>query len=147
ILHYGSDPAEPLLDAGTGRVAALPDAPVSPDDVSFAAFGNSDCQLPSTPSNPVCPELLGSNAANDVIARAIAARLAGSAADPSGPAFSLFTGDVGDAAGNAGKPTIDPLGFGLAGATLPLDPSAVHERWAELIGDPLLGAGLPVFGA
>src|SRR5207302_1754556 len=59
ILHYASDSAEPLLDAGAGRAAALPDTAEMPGAVTFAAFGNSACQF-DTRGMP-CPELVGSN--------------------------------------------------------------------------------------
>lgn len=141
ILHYSSDASDPLLDGDMGRARPLPDAPApQPNEISLAAFGNSTCQLQgSAPGStaPECPELTGSNLTNDVLAARVRDAIISSSQKPGGPQLSVFTGDVNDTAGT---------GQGDAAST-PLDPSLIHDRWAELIARPLLDAGVPVFGA
>jgi hypothetical protein len=136
LLHYSSDPGDPLLDGGTHRVQPLPDAPApQPGELAFAAFGKSDCRTPR-PDEP-CPELTGTNAANDVIARRVRDEIAARSKLPGGPRFAVFSGDAGNAAGQRAR----------SAATTPIDPSVIHELWATLIARPLGGNGVPVFGA
>ncbi|MDX6662230.1 MAG: hypothetical protein QOG09_332, partial [Solirubrobacterales bacterium] len=137
ILHYSSDPADPLLDGGHGRAQALADTPVSPaEDLSFAAFGNSSCQN-GIPHGDPCLELLGSNEAHDRTALEVRDEILARRGRAGAPAFSLFTGDVGDTAGSG---TRHPLGT-------PLENSVIHDRWTELIATPLDQAGVPIYGA
>jgi hypothetical protein len=138
MLHYSSDPADPLL-AGGSHVTPLADsARPRSGELTLAAFGKSDCHLPSS---KVCPEITGTGLVNEVIAQRIAAEISQRAHGPDGPVLSVFTGDVNDRAGAANENT------GLAGASAPSDPSPVHERWSELIASPLATAGEPLFAA
>ncbi|MDX6653174.1 MAG: Photosynthesis system assembly factor [Solirubrobacterales bacterium] len=143
ILHYSSEPGEPLLDGTASRARALADAATPPPGaVSFAAFGNSNCQYGDPlASNPQCPELAGSNEAHDLTALTIRDEIIARGAKPGGPDFSLFTGDVGDAPGRRATPSRG--GVILGG---PHDESPVHDRWRELIADPLVRSGTPLFG-
>ena len=142
ILHYSSNPDEPLLDGGAGRVDPLPDSPAPrPAEVSFALFGKQECQAGS---QALCPELDGSNEANDAVASRVVDSLLSSAQTPGGPAFSLFTGDGVDAGGIGSGGG----GLGVLGTTrTSVDADIAHHRWAELVADPLRAAGLPLFGA
>jgi hypothetical protein len=136
LLHYSSDPGDPLLDGGVQRVRPLPDAPApQPGELAFAAFGKNDCQVQR--SDEPCPELTGTNAANDVIARRVRDEIASRSKLPGGPRFTVFSGDAGNAAGQRARNI----------ANSPIDPSLVHELWANLIAGPLDREGVPVFGA
>jgi hypothetical protein len=140
ILHYSSDPSDPLLDAGVGRVAPLPDSPApQPGELSFAAFGKQDCSVPED-AQSTCPEAYVTGWANDEAAARIDGQLAAQASAAGGPSFALFTGDASDGAGRD-----DTLGYLTDLA--PTDPSVYHERWGERVADPLLAAGVPVFAA
>jgi hypothetical protein len=145
VLHYSSDPSESRLAGEAASAKPLADAAFPPGAISFAAFGNSNCQPDTTPhgtilddasGKEVCPELTGSNEANDMTARAVRDAIVAGRGRPGGPEFGLFTGDVGDAAGTRHH---NPL-------NTPLDTSPIHDRWGELIADPLLQAGIPLFG-
>jgi hypothetical protein len=136
MLHYSSDPSDALLDGTAGRVQPLPDAPAAqPGELAFSAFGKSDCQVP-WPGEP-CPEMVGTNAANDRIARQVRDEILSASQRPGGPRFNVFTGDVGDAAGQRDRNLVSG----------PTDQSFDHELWAQLIARPLNESGTPVFGA
>ena len=134
VLHYGSDP---LLRPGS-RVDPIPDAPdPRPGEISFAAFGRTDC----TSAGLKCPEGHAGNLFHEVVARRVTAAIADRSAEEGGPAFAIFTGD----AGNAGGREEDGGVVGLANT--PIDKSWVHRRWTELVADRLTDAGVPLFGA
>jgi hypothetical protein len=117
ILHYASDPAEPLLNP-QARAVPLPDVlPPRPGELTFAAFGKTGCSW--------CLEMTGTNITNDVVARRVRDEIADRAGKPGGPAFALFTGDVNQINPNA----------------------ALYHRFTELIANPLREAGLPLLGA
>jgi hypothetical protein len=143
ILHYSSDPTDPLLDAGTGRAVPLPDVPAPvPREIAMAVFGNSACQVQQSQTqlavgSLACPEMTGSNLVNEVIASRLRDEVISASHAPGGPQFALFTGDVSDAAG-AGQAEL---------LSTPLEESVAHHRWVDLIARPLLAAGVPVFGA
>jgi hypothetical protein len=137
LLHYTNAPDEPLLDAGVGRAHPVPDAPsAQPGEISFAAFGRSECHQTDT-----CPDPNGSNLFNEVISR----RIVQAISRPGRPAFALFTGDVDHA---AGRDTAESgVGSQVTNPDSPLETDAMHDRWAELIADPLASAGVPLFAA
>ena len=130
ILHYSSDLSEPLLDAGTTRVQPLPDAPArQAGELDFAAFGKSDCQVPG---GEVCPEFTGSGLFNETVASRVRDALIATHPD-----FAVFTGDVNDTAGQRDTNLVDA----------PTDASLIHERFKELIADPMTRAGVPTYAA
>jgi hypothetical protein len=150
LLHYASDASDPLLNPAT-RAEPLPDSPPpAPDEISFAAFGKSDCALGV--SNAPCPPISGSNFANELIATRVRDAIIASAHAPGGPQFALVTGDVNDSAGhvsaageNAGA--AGPLGLKDHTVPWPTDPSANHKAWWDVIGQPQAAAGVPVLSA
>jgi hypothetical protein len=143
ILHYTNVPAGSLLDAGTGRARALPDAPPARDgEVSFAAFGKQECQLAT---EPTCPEMQGSNLVNEVIARRVTDAITGASTQPGGPPFAVFTGDAGNSAGRD-QGTDNALLLGV-NANAPIDTDITHHRWSELVAQPLRDSGVALFGA
>jgi hypothetical protein len=148
LLHFSSDPGDPLLDGADGRAGALADAPAHRDgELSFAAFGKSDC---SSPVEGICTAPAGTNLESDLIPK----RIDGALTDPGArPDFTLFTGDAVQGAGDD-----HDLGPSLGGTTTAnnsaraitapnLDPSVLHHDWAQAVADPLLDAGIPLFGA
>jgi hypothetical protein len=136
LLHYSSSGSSPLLDGGAARARPLPDAPSArPGELSFAAFGNSDCNN-GHPAD-ACPEPLDSNVTHDVLARRVREELIDRAARADGPALGVFTGDMSDVAGHRDRQVFRG----------PTDPSIIHRRWAELTADPLREAGLPLYAA
>ena len=136
LLHYTSDPDDPLLSPQR-RVEPLPDAPLPrPGELTFAAFGKSDCHIAS---NGTCPELGGTNLQNDVVARRISEDIIARSKRSGGPAFALFTGDGGDSAGKGAMGDQNDVGT-------PVDDSTVHRRWADLVADRLRDGGVPLFG-
>jgi hypothetical protein len=145
ILHYTNAPAGSLLDAGTGRARALPDTPGPPQsgEVSFAAFGKQECQLPE---EPTCPEMQGSNLANELIARRVTDAISGASTRSDRPAFAVFTGDADNSAGrDRGN---ENQNVQLAGnVTTPVDADVIHHRWRELVAQPLRDRGVALFGA
>ncbi|MDX6652349.1 MAG: hypothetical protein QOJ38_1130, partial [Solirubrobacterales bacterium] len=135
VLHYSSNPDDPKLRGESTAAGALSDTPSVPAHaISFAAFGNSNCQFDAGPG--VCPELTGANQANDVAARSVRDSIVGGSRESTGPDFALFTGDVSDSAG-----TNEPFTTNTA-----LDDSLTLNRWADLIGGPMAHAGIPVYG-
>jgi hypothetical protein len=128
ILHYTNRPDEPLLGAGAGRVEPMPDTSIRQDgELDLAAFGKSDCQLASE-----CPELTGSALANDAVARAVRDALV-----EDRPDLAVFTGDANDVGGSREHEL----------AQHPLTESIMHERWSEIVADPLSRKDIPVYGA
>jgi hypothetical protein len=129
VLHYSSDPQDPLLNVDVGRAQALPDAPKSQQgELVLAAFGKSECR------GSACGEMLGSALGNDVVARRVRDALLGGGRQPD---VALFTGDAGEVGGSAEHDN----------ASLPDAASVMHERWWESIGAPFGRAGVPLFGA
>ncbi|MDX6653130.1 MAG: hypothetical protein QOJ38_1911, partial [Solirubrobacterales bacterium] len=163
LLHYSSDPADPLLDGVEGQAVTPPDAPPArPGELSFAVFGKSDCDQPAA---KICAAPSGANLQSDIIPR----RIDQSLMEPASPAqFALFSGD---AVQDAGLDQNDPNGsltgntIGVNGTgvdersvtggqqTLPpivgdhLNTSVVHRDWQDIVTRPLLDSGLPLFGA
>ena len=132
LLHYTSDPDDPLLAAGAGRAAPLPDAPEPrEDELEIAAFGKSDCQLTSPET---CPELMGNQLTNDVIARRVRDAVIGGDRRPD---LAVFTGGANDAGGTRQPDLLDD----------PTASSLHHERWGDVIADPFGRAGVPLYGA
>ena len=127
LLHYSSDPNEPLLDPER-RAGPLADVATAPDDVSFAAFGKQDCQQFRALRN--CYEMDGSNMDNEWIANRVNQDVLAAAKRPGGPSFSLFSGDI-----------VDNFAPGASGFAF------TSRRWTELIADPLSDGGVPAFGA
>ncbi|MGH2955736.1 MAG: hypothetical protein ACRDL6_01915, partial [Solirubrobacterales bacterium] len=139
VLHYSSDPADPLLSAAA-KAEPLPDVPaVDSNDLTIAAFGKSDCQL-ETGQNQVCPEPTGSNLANEVITARVRDEILARSERPDGPELALFTGDVNQTAGS---------GYQKNTLNSPVDPSVIHHRWVEFVADRFADPddGLPLFGA
>lgn len=133
LFHYASDPGDPLMNPAR-RARPLPDAPAPrPGEITFAAFGKSDCQI----ENSACPELSSTGLANAAVLEQITRELRERAGKTGGAAFALYTGDMAEEAGNA---------EGHA-RTTPLDTDLAHRRWRELVADPLADAGVPVFAA
>lgn len=139
ILHYSSDPSDPLLSAGPA-VRPVPDAPAPrPGEIRFAAFGKSECRAES---GDFCPEPVGSGLVNDVVARRVADAVAAASREAAGPSFALFTGDVADAAG----PGSQAAGQTQVAAS-PADQDLVHRQWGEKAMRLLDARGVPLFGA
>ena len=137
ILHFSNDPSEPLLDGAARGTTALADAPTaSTGSLTFAAFGNSNCLSGGDPVGRSCPELTGSNTATDLTAHKIRNELL-RARQKGMVQFSLFTGDVGERPGIREKVPLEG----------PSDRGRVHDRWRELIADPLIEGDMPLFGA
>ncbi|MDX6651641.1 MAG: hypothetical protein QOJ38_422 [Solirubrobacterales bacterium] len=143
LYHYASDPSEPLLDANASRAQPLPDTPApSPEEVSFAAFGKSECSFASQGAGAgasACPEMTGTGLSNEVIARQIVEHLTASAGQPGAPGFAVYSGDVSDTASGS----TDNGGTAIP----PFSSSPAHRRFAELIADPLNRAHVPLFAA
>jgi hypothetical protein len=108
-----------------------------PGEISFAAFGRSDCH---TQSNSTCPELQGSNLVNDVQAREIARRIASDERQPGGPQFAVFTGDVNQVGGRDSGPEDQQ------GLNTPSDIDIQHQAWVQEVEQPLVASGVDVFG-
>ena len=134
VLHYSSDPDDPLLSAGQGRARPLPDAPAPVDgELTLAAFGKSECQAGGLGTG-ICTEPTGTGLANDVILRAVRDAIVTGDRKPD---LALFTGDANDVGGSREDDAVSS----------PTSPSIVHERWWELVGGPLDRAGVPLYGA
>ncbi len=128
LLHYASDPGDPLLTPA-GRAPPLPDAPAPrPGELSFVAFGKSDC---ANPSNEQCPGPSGTDALNDIVSRRLSERIAALRREPNPLAFAVFTGDANDHGGN------------LARGSRPV----LLNEWVDLVVRPIEEASVPVMGA
>ena len=133
VFHYTSDSDQPLMRPG-GRLEPVPDAPAPREgEISFAAFGRSDCHT----SVPKCPEGHARNLFNEVVSRRVVREVVNRAEQPGGPAFAVFTGDAGRAAGKEEGASVNT----------PLDKSLVHRRWIEQVADRFSDSGLPLYGA
>ncbi|MDX6651685.1 MAG: hypothetical protein QOJ38_466, partial [Solirubrobacterales bacterium] len=160
LLHYSSDPSDPLLDGSLGRGGALPDEPPArAGELRIGAFGKSDC----AETLETCAGSSGARLQSDLIPHAIAAAAAGR--DGSALDLTLFTGDAVQTAGVdkndpslAGAAGVNGTGadqrglFGIADARPPLagdhtDASVVHRAWADLVANRFSDAGAPFFGA
>jgi hypothetical protein len=131
LLHYTNASGESLLNPA-GPTAPLPDSkPVGPGELSFAAFGRSDCHLEEDKQVQHCIEPEGTNFVNEVIPRRISEEI--DSAD--GADFALFTGDVNRAAGRD------------QGDDTPLDVDVMHRRWVEIVGRDFANRGIPLYGA
>ncbi|MDX6652263.1 MAG: hypothetical protein QOJ38_1044, partial [Solirubrobacterales bacterium] len=141
ILHYAADSGDRLLNPAARAQPLLDSGPSRQGELSFTAFGRSDCQLSTRAGagtgDMACPEPTGSKLVNDAISQRVTKEITDSASHPDGPAFSLFSGDVDDIAGSSEGKT----------ASAPTEMSVVHHRFAELVVDPLRQAGVPLFAA
>ncbi|MDX6651266.1 MAG: hypothetical protein QOJ38_47, partial [Solirubrobacterales bacterium] len=139
LLHYSSDPGDPLLDGGAHRATALRDAPPKQSgELSFAAFGKSECQAKAPNS---CPAPAATNLISDVIPQRIADQLDG----PGGPDLSLFSGDAVYVAQNDNSS--NATATYAQETNSPTDASTVHARWVESVAGRFAAAGMPLFGA
>ncbi|MEA2386240.1 MAG: hypothetical protein QOJ22_414 [Thermoleophilaceae bacterium] len=154
LLHYTSDPDEPLLDS-TNRAEPLPDVPAARDgELAFAAFGNTDCD-----TRQICMARRGTLSRHEVIGERLVEELRDRFAAP-GSGFALFTGDATYTAGmpasatirsdRAGSvepnstpfsPKVNPYGT-PEGAIAPV----AQRQWNRAIADPLERGGLAVLG-
>src|SRR5207248_2966477 len=109
-------------------------------ELSFAAFGRTDCELSTRVlgGEMACPEPAGSNLINDVISQRVTHAIVDDGGQLGAPGFALFTGDVDDVAGQTS---------GDNAANLPTDQSVIHHRFVELVAAPLEQAGVPLFAA
>ena len=134
LLHYTSDPAEPLLNPSR-RALPLPDTPAPRgDEIALAAFGRSECVETAI----TCDELTGTGLTNEVQLLRIRDEIVRRAVHDPGLAMAVYTGDVSDVAGEG------PARGGLAVA--PTDTSFVHDRFEELVRRPL-SLATPLFAA
>ena len=154
LLHYASDPSEPLLDPGRGLHALADSPPERNGELSVLAFGKSDCS-----AEFFCPALGG----NDEQSQAILDRVVAETQTPSDgrttPDLALMTGDATDSTGVTGTQaagldkTGDPIypAFVADGGAFSFQPRTIgarkHRRFAELVTDPLADAGVPTLGA
>jgi hypothetical protein len=138
LLHYSSDPGEPLLEPQSRAVPLADVPPARPGEIVFSAFGKQECRL--VDAAEFCPEATGANLAHDVIARRVSEEILARSGREGGPAFALFTGDANDAASGA------PTATGFHVTHTPADRSLKHRRWLELLADPF-AERLPLFGA
>ncbi|MDX6632069.1 MAG: hypothetical protein QOG26_74, partial [Solirubrobacterales bacterium] len=155
LLHYTNAPSK-LLDGGVGRVPSLSDAPAPRSvDISFAAFGKQECQIPD---EPTCPEMQGSNLVNEVISRRVGSLLTGitppstdlipgATAGADKAAFAVFTGDAGSSGGRDQGGEQTGISHQGVAPNAPIDTDVIHHRWSELVAQPLQDAGVPLFGA
>jgi hypothetical protein len=128
LLHYSSHPGDPLLTPSK-PVDPLPDAPAPrPNELSFVAFGKSDC---ANPSVDPCPGASGTDALSDVISRRIVEAVDAESRKAGGPRFAIFTGDANDHGGD------------VANVSRP----ALLNEWVDLVARPLDEAKVPVLGA
>jgi hypothetical protein len=133
ILHYTSDPDDPMTNPGP-RAEPLPDAPAPrPGELSFAAFGKSDC-----PGSEICPEPNAGSLWHEVLLRRTVRALRDAAGRDAGPDFALFTGDAVDSASSPGSDAAPP--------TLTTRGPLKLRRWKEAV-EPLDDAGLPLWAA
>jgi len=139
LLHYTNAPAEPLLDPDHG-IRPLSDAPAArPGELSFAAFGKSECGIPA---DLFCSPMTGATSVNEVSGQRIAEELRTSAGQSGGPAFAVWTGDAVDSAGAPGSDV-----SGRQTQTQYTSGPAGFRRWRELFADPISDSGLPLYGA
>jgi hypothetical protein len=128
LLHYASNAGDTLLTPAK-PADPQPDAPAPrPGELSFVAFGKSDCANDGLAS---CPGPSGTDALSDVVPRRIVRAVSSAIRRPGGPRFAVFTGDANDHGGD------------VAGASRP----APLDEWVDLVARPLDEAGAPVLGA
>jgi hypothetical protein len=128
LLHYSSDAGDSLLTPAK-PVQSLPDAPAPrPGELSFAAFGKSDCA--NLAGHP-CPGASGTDALSDIVSRRIDEAVSRSARTRGGPRFATFTGDAGDHGGNVGR----------------ISHPIVLNEWVDLVARSLDDSGVPMLGA
>ncbi|MGH2956870.1 MAG: hypothetical protein ACRDL6_07755, partial [Solirubrobacterales bacterium] len=122
LLHYASDPSEPLLD-GARRAVPLPDTlPPRPDELALATFGNTRC------TEGPCSSMQGGPVGSELWTRRIVAEIAARASRPGGPEVAMFSGDMSDRlTGDQGQ--------------------MEARRWTELVAEPLEEAGVALYGA
>jgi hypothetical protein len=137
ILHYQSGD-DALMNPGA-RAKPLPDAPDPvPGELTFAAFGRSECQL-----DAYCPEFGGNNLFNEIVTRRIQGELR-ERRKTAGPGFAaIFTGDVSIGTGRDQK---HERRIFVDLPNTPLDRNVVHAQWREFVANPLVDDGIPLFG-
>jgi hypothetical protein len=151
LFHYSSDGDDPYLNSDR-RAVALPDAPAPrPQEVSLAAFGKTECRTQTSSQSgnqsDTCFEMDGGTLDYEVIAQRVAAEIAQRQREGR-VSFALFTGDAIDTAGQAGQAAVEPnADLAVLGPTTATNGPRKFRRWRELIADPLLRSGLPLFGA
>jgi hypothetical protein len=128
LLHYASDPGEPVL-APAKPVRPLPDSPARrPGELRIAAFGKSDCIRDGLLA---CPGPSGTDSVSDVASRRIVEALRREAIRSPSPQVAVFTGDVTDHGGDVAQ----------------VSRSARLDEWVDLVAHELEEAGVPVLGA
>jgi hypothetical protein len=154
LLHYSSDPSDPLLDGAESRTTPLTDSPSDQaGEIRIAAFGKSDC----IEINAACSPPTGTMRETDRLLAGIRSGIAREGVDA-----ALSTGDsvrtatidrhsAGDIGGfdNYGLTQHD-LTSGEMRAPLVNDEtqaSIVHRDWENSFARPLLDSGTPLFGA
>ena len=150
LLHYTSDPGEPLL-APEARVEPLPDTPSPrPGELSFAAFGKTDCHAPG---GLRCYEMAGVTEHSEEMAARIVEEVARRSKLPGGPIAAVSTGGSTDVAGYVGEQAAESAVHGTSTAPHPHNAHSVSaygptklRRWSELVAERLERAGVPVFG-
>jgi hypothetical protein len=155
LLHYSSDPGDPLLDGAGPRATALDDSlPRQAGELRLAAFGKSEC-IEAWAS---CPPPTGTMRENDRILAGVRAGIVGEsvhAALSTGDSVQTATVDrhqIGSIAGfdSYGFPGTNTLTTGEVKSPIVNDeikPSIVHRDWEESFARPLLDSGTPLFGA
>ena len=150
LLHYASDPDETLLTPA-GRVEPLPDTPSPrPGDLSFAAFGKTDCHAPE---GGRCYEMAGVTEHSEEMAARIVAEVARRSKLAGGPIAAVSTGGSADVAGYVGEQAAESTVHGTSSAPHPHNAHTVSaygptklRRWSEFVAERLERAGVPVFG-
>jgi hypothetical protein len=153
LLHYTNAPDEPLL--GGRDAQALADAPPHRDgEISFAAFGRSDCHLDPSSDNTPCPPLANGTDPNQLVLRDVRNALVDESKQAGGPSFSIFTGDAYDSVGPSGYEPVEQNSR-LAAATAAEEvPSPLRGGWTggeklrrfnDEVTDYLPDHGLPLF--
>jgi hypothetical protein len=159
LLHYTSAPAEPLLDPAARGSRVLPDAPSPREgELSFAAFGRSDCHLAAKTNLIPCPPLENGTEAEQTLLRRVRDELLARSKRPGGPQFAIFTGDAYDTGGSTGVEPLDQnsrlagtsaVTAHSSGGVRPLSWTGGEKfrRFNEQITDFLPDRDLPTFAA
>jgi hypothetical protein len=159
LLHYASDPAEPLLDP-MRRAEPLADtqAPRA-GELSFATFGGTRCmrerQSGGGSFSDDCPIAMAlTNEDYETYTQGIIEAIAAASKRPGGPAFSLFSGDMTNTLGpptrenNVHSP-VTTFGVSNGGNGVNAEAKTLAMRklryFSELVADPLEAEGVPFF--